>query len=197
MNFAHAELDNMRDIVESFAKQVEGLRHTVEQRQSELNQARFEVEGTAATAEDARIIFERAKELRVVNVNAQRDVDNRFAEYQVARARLSEARSKVNQMIAAHAQAEADLARGLANLGAPGEANARLRRARSGTAAASSPRYGKGSKFPGLPDAVARVVIPRNLARTANLLGSAPLNVHGPLACAAFPFGRSGKSLFE
>ena len=129
VNFARAELDNMRDIVESFAKQVEGLRHTVEQRQSELNQARFEVEGTAATAEDARIIYERAKELRAVNVNAQRDVDNRFAEYQVARARLSEARSKVNQMIAAHAQAEADLARGLANLGTPGEDNARLRRA--------------------------------------------------------------------
>ena len=129
VDFARAELDNMRDIVESFVKQVEGLRHTVEQRQSELNQARFEVEGTAATAEDSRIIFERAKELRAVNVNAQRDVDNRFAEYQVARSRLSEARSKVNQMIAAHAQAEADLARGLANLGAPGEANARLRRA--------------------------------------------------------------------
>ena len=65
----------------------------------------------------------------MVNVNAQRDVDNRFAEYQVARARLSEARSKVNQMIAAHAQAEADLGRGLANLGTPGEDNARLRRA--------------------------------------------------------------------
>ena len=129
VNFARAELDNMRDIVESFAKQVEGLRHTVEERQSELNQVRFEVEGVAATTEDARIIYERAKELRVVNVNAQRDVDNRFAEYQVARARLSEARSKVNQMIAAHAQAEADLGRGLANLGTPGEDNARLRRA--------------------------------------------------------------------
>ena len=56
VNFARAELDNMRDIVESFAKQVEGLRHTVEERQSELNQARFEVEGVAATTEDARII---------------------------------------------------------------------------------------------------------------------------------------------
>jgi multidrug resistance efflux pump len=131
VNFSRAELDNMRDIVASFAKQVEGLRHTVEQRQSELNQARFEVQGTAATAEDARIILERAKELRVANVNAQRDVDNRSAEYQVARAQLSEARSKVNQMIAAHAEAEADLARGLANLGVIGEENARLRRAKA------------------------------------------------------------------
>ena len=129
VHFARAELDNMRDIVESFVKQVEGLRHTVDQRQSELNQAKFAVEGAAATAENSRIIFERAKELRVANVNAQRDVDNRSAEYQVAQARLSEARSKVNQMIAAHAQAEADLERGLANLGAAGEDNARLRRA--------------------------------------------------------------------
>jgi multidrug resistance efflux pump len=129
VNLARAERDNMRDIVESFAKQVDGLRDIVEQRQSELNQARFEVGGAAATAEDARIIFERAKELRVVNVNSQRDVDNRNAAYQVALARLSEARSRVNQMTAAHTQAKDDLARGLANLGAAGEDNARLRRA--------------------------------------------------------------------
>jgi multidrug resistance efflux pump len=129
VNLMRAELDNMGDIVTALAKQVEGLKETVDQSQSELNQAKFAVEGTKATVEDARIIFERAKELRALNVNAQRDVDNSFAAYQVALARLSEARSRVNQMTDAHTQAKDELARGLANLGAPGQANARLRRA--------------------------------------------------------------------
>jgi multidrug resistance efflux pump len=129
VNFAHAELDNMRDIVKSFAAQVEGLKAIVEQRQSALNQAKFEVGATAATAEDARIIYERAKELRVAGVNSQRDVDNKFATYQVALAQLNEAKARVNQTTAGLTQAKDDLARGEANLGAPGEANARLRRA--------------------------------------------------------------------
>ena len=64
VNLARAQLDNMSDIVNSFAAQVEGLKAIVEQRQSALNQAKFEVGGVAATAEDARIIYERAKELR-------------------------------------------------------------------------------------------------------------------------------------
>ncbi len=129
VNLARAQLDNMADIVNSFAAQVEGLKAIVEQRQSALNQARFEVGGVAATAEDARIIYERAKELRLMNVNSQRDVDNRFAAYQVALAQLNEAKSRVNQAAAALTQAKDDVARGQANLGTPGEDNARLRRA--------------------------------------------------------------------
>jgi multidrug resistance efflux pump len=129
VNLARAQLDNMGDIVNSFAAQVEGLKAIVEQRQSALNQAKFEIGGVAATAEDARIIYERAKELRLMNVNSQRDVDNRFATYQVALAQLNEAKSRVNQAAAALTQAKDDVARGLANLGTPGEDNARLRRA--------------------------------------------------------------------
>ena len=64
-----------------------------------------------------------------MNVNSQRDVDNRFATYQVALAQLNEAKSRVNQATAALTQAKDDVARGLANLGTPGEDNARLRRA--------------------------------------------------------------------
>ena len=55
--------------------------------------------------------------------------DDRLTAQLMANAQLSEARSHVNQMTAALTEAKADLARGLANLGASGEANARLRRA--------------------------------------------------------------------
>ncbi len=129
VHLTRAELDNMADIVKSFAAQVEGLKAVVEQRQSELNQAKFEVQGAAATAQDARINFQRGKELLASNVTSQRDYDDRLTAQLMATAQLSEARSHVNQMTAALTEARDDLARGLANLGASGEANARLRRA--------------------------------------------------------------------
>src|SRR5215471_8063180 len=43
VNLARAELDNMRDIVESLAEQVDGLKGSVEERQAELSQAKFVV----------------------------------------------------------------------------------------------------------------------------------------------------------
>jgi multidrug resistance efflux pump len=129
VNLARAERDNMRDIVKSLADQVDGLKRNIAQRQAEISQATFEVEGSAAEAENLRIIFERAKELRAAGVNSQKDLDDRSTAYQVALVGLGEARAKVNQMAAALAQAEDDLARGFANLGAPGAENPRLRRA--------------------------------------------------------------------
>ena len=129
VNLARAQFDNMRDIVKSLVEQVEGLKRTVEQRQAEIGEAKFEVEGSAAQVENARISLGRAKELFAENVNTQRDVDDKSMAYQVALAQLGAARAKVSQMTAALAQAKDDLARGLADLGVLGEHNPRLRRA--------------------------------------------------------------------
>ena len=129
VNLARAQFDNMRDIVKSLFEQVEGLKRTVEQREAEIGEAKFEVEGSAAQVENARISLGRAKELIAENVNTQRDVDDKSMAYQVALAQLGEARAKVSQMTAALAQAKDDLARGLADLGVLGEHNPRLRRA--------------------------------------------------------------------
>ena len=129
VNLARAQFDNMRDIVKSLVEQVEGLKRTVEQRQAEISEAKFEVEGSAAQVENARISLGRAKELIAENVNTQRDVDDKSMAYQVAVAQLGAARAKVSQMTAALAQAKDDLARGLADLGVLGEHNPRLRRA--------------------------------------------------------------------
>jgi multidrug resistance efflux pump len=129
VNLARAQFDNMRDIVKSLVEQVEGLKRTVDQREAEINEAKFGAEGSAAQAENARIELGRAKELFTETVNTQRDVDDKSMAYQVALAQLDEARSKVKQMTAAQAQAKDDLARGLADLGTLGENNPRLRRA--------------------------------------------------------------------
>ena len=129
VNLARAQFDNMRDIVKSLFEQVEGLKRTVEQRQAEIGEAKFEVEGSAAEVENARVSLGRAKELFTETVNTQRDVDDKSMAYQVALAQLGAARAKVSQMTAALAQAKDDLARGLADLGVLGEDNPRLRRA--------------------------------------------------------------------
>ena len=129
VNLARAQFDNMRDIVQSLTDQVDGLKRQLAQRQAELSQAQFEVEGSAAQAENQRIIFGRAKDLRAAGINSQKDVDDTATAYEVALARLSEAKAKVSQATAALAQAEDDVARGLADLGAPGEDNPRRRRA--------------------------------------------------------------------
>jgi len=128
VNLARAQFDNMSDIVKSLFEQVEGLKRTVEQRQAEIGEAKFEVEGAAAQVENARVSLGRAKELFTETVNTQRDVDDKSMAYQVAVAKLGADRAKVSQMTAALAQAKADLARGLADLGVIGEHNPRLRR---------------------------------------------------------------------
>jgi multidrug resistance efflux pump len=129
VNLARAQFDNMHDIVASLAEQVDGMRSNVELREAELSQAKFGVEGLAAEVEDARIILGRAKELLGSGFSTPRDVDNKNAAYQVALAKLNAAKANVIQMTAAVVQAKDDLARGIADLGTPGEDNPRLRRA--------------------------------------------------------------------
>jgi len=129
VNGARADLDNMRDIIKSLAQQVDGMRDAVTQSESAVNAARFEMEALAADAENAKVAFERAATLVKSGFSDQREYDNRNTEYQVAVARLSGARSHVNQATADLERSRADLARAKANLGVLGEANPRLRRA--------------------------------------------------------------------
>jgi multidrug resistance efflux pump len=129
VNLARAQFDNMSDIVRSLADQVAGLKSNLAQRQAEISQAKSQIQSSTVEAENLRIIFQRAKELRVEGINSQMDFDNKSTAYQVALVRLSEARAKMDQTTAALRQAEDDLARGLADLGEPGPDNPRLRRA--------------------------------------------------------------------
>jgi multidrug resistance efflux pump len=129
VNGARADLDNMRDIIKSLAQQVDGMRDAVTQSESAVNAARFEMDALAADAENAKVAFERAATLVKSGFSDQREYDNRNTEYQMAVARLSGARSHVNQATADLERSRADLARAKANLGVLGEANPRLRRA--------------------------------------------------------------------
>jgi multidrug resistance efflux pump len=129
VDLARAQLDNMRDVVRSLAEQVDGMKAAVKRQEADLSEAKSNVEAAAAEENDARIAFQRAKDLVASEAISQRDFDNRNTAYQTALAKLSEARARVSQMAAALAQANADVARGLADLGTPGDDNPRLRRA--------------------------------------------------------------------
>src|SRR5215475_2656077 len=129
VNLARAQFDNMRDIVKSLAEQVDVMRAGVEQSEADRNQARFEVEGYAASTENARVEMERTKTLLAQGVTDQRDYDNKNTTYQDDLAQLNGAKSHVNQMTADLDRSKAGLARAIADLGALGEANPRLRRA--------------------------------------------------------------------
>jgi multidrug resistance efflux pump len=131
VNLARAQLDNMRDILKSLAAQVEVMSATVAQSESARNQARFEEEGYAADAENARVEFERTKTLLAQGVTDQRDYDNKNTTYQEALAKLNSAKARVNQATAELDRSKDSLARAMADLGAPGEANPRLRRAQA------------------------------------------------------------------
>ena len=119
----------MRDIIKSLTEQVDVMARQIGERDAELSQARFEVEGSAADAENARVVYERAEKLLVEGVGAASDADNKAAAYQVALSEWRGARARVSQATDALAQAKDSLARALADLGAPGENNPRLRRA--------------------------------------------------------------------
>jgi multidrug resistance efflux pump len=129
VDFAQANLNNIRDILKALADQVEAMKGSVAQYESAVDQAKFEVEGNSTNTENERIQFERAKELLQTGAGTQADFDNKLAAYQMGLAQLNAAKAQVRQVMAELARAKDDLARAIANLGTPGEDNPRLRRA--------------------------------------------------------------------
>ena len=126
---ARAQFDNMRDIVKSLVEQVDVMRAAVAQSEAARNQARFEVEGYAANTENARVELERTRTLLAQGVTDQRDFDNKNTTYQADLAQLNGAKSNENRMTADLERSKAALDRAMADLGATGEHNPRLRRA--------------------------------------------------------------------
>jgi multidrug resistance efflux pump len=129
VNFASAQLANMKDVISSLVQQAEGMRDAVRQSESAVNEAKFEVESYAANVQNAKVQFERAAALVKSGVSDQREYDNSQATFLMAEAQLNGAKSHVNQAMAALERSKADLARSLADLGVLGEDNPRLRRA--------------------------------------------------------------------
>ena len=126
---AHANLDKMRDDIKALNEQVKGARAAIAQQDALMQQANSEIAGYESNFERARLDFERAEELLPKGTIARKIYDDRKAAKDIAADKLSRAKARLVEVISSKAQAEAALARAIANLGAPGEGNAQVRAA--------------------------------------------------------------------
>jgi multidrug resistance efflux pump len=134
---AHAELDKTRDDIKSLEEQVRAARAAVTQYDALIEQAEIEVSGYTSNFKRARATFERAEALLRDNALSRQSYEDRRAESEIAADKLRRARAHLAEVAASKTQAEADLARTIADLGAPGEDNARLRAARAAVESAA------------------------------------------------------------
>jgi multidrug resistance efflux pump len=131
LDSARAGVDKTRDDIKALEEQVRAARASVTQYDALVEQAKIEVDGYAANFKRARGDFERAEKLITTGNIARQQYDALRASSEIAEDKLTRARSHMVEVTAAKEQAEAGLARAVANLGAPGENNAQLRAAKA------------------------------------------------------------------
>ena len=127
LKLARAELDKTRDDIEALGKQVEASLAVKKMRIAAVEQSSIVIEEIEARVRQADAQFKRAKQLVPKGAMSKRSLEVAQANYEVAQAKHDEAKVNVLEALAAATQAEADLAKDQANLGAHGELNPRLR----------------------------------------------------------------------
>ena len=127
LKLARAELDKTRDDIDALGKQVEASLAVKELRITAVKQSSIVIKEIEARLREAEAQFKRAKELVPKGAMSQRSLEAAQADYEVAQAKYDETKLNVLEARAAAKQAEADLAKDQANLGAQGELNPRLR----------------------------------------------------------------------
>ena len=127
LKLARAELDKTRDDIEALGKQVEASSAVKKLRIKAVEQSSLVIKEMGARVRETEAQFKRAEELVPKGAMSQRQLETAQANYEVAVAQYDESKVNVLEALAAAKQAEADLAKDRANLGAPGELNPRLR----------------------------------------------------------------------
>lgn len=128
---AKANLDKTRDDIRALEKQVEAEQATVDEYAARIEQAKQAVQGYRARLDEADATFRRMEKAVRSGAVSRENYDNAKAQLDVATAQSLDAEQKLVQANAAKLQAEASLARAQADLGSPGDQNARLRAAKS------------------------------------------------------------------
>ncbi len=131
LEYARADLEQTRYEVSALEKQVKASKAEVELQVASVKQAFLNVQGVAAKLAYWKSQVERAKKLVPKGAMSQRMLESTQANYDVEVANYAGSKAKLLQEKAAARQAEADLAKARANLGVPGELNARLRVAKA------------------------------------------------------------------
>jgi multidrug resistance efflux pump len=128
---ANASLDRTRDDLKALAKSVLAAKAVLEQYVSRVKQAENKIVEHQARVTEAQATFARTKRMVPEGAASQQALDDSRRAFTVAEAQIDKVRQRLIEATAAKFEAEATLARVEADLGAPGEQNARLREARS------------------------------------------------------------------
>ncbi len=131
LEYARADLEQTRYEVSALEKQVKASKAEVELQVASVKQAFLNVQGVAAKLAYWKSQVARAKKLVPKGAMSQRMLESTQSNYDVEVANYAGSKAKLLQEKAAARQAEADLAKARANLGVPGELNARLRLAKA------------------------------------------------------------------
>ena len=126
---ALANIDNIRDNLTSLEKQVEASVARVDGYESRIKQAGSTIRAYKANQDDALITFERMQKAADSNAVSGKALDDARAAWHIAVSQFEKSQEMLIEAEVAQVQAEAELARARADLGASGEDNAQLRAA--------------------------------------------------------------------
>jgi multidrug resistance efflux pump len=128
---ARAELDNTRDEIEALEKQVEAAQAEVEAADATIKQAEAGIKAYAGRVEETLKEYRRQKTLDKQGATSKRMVEEAKANWVAAVNQKANAEALLLQMQASLGEANANLAKAKADVGAPGEQNAQVRLAKA------------------------------------------------------------------
>jgi multidrug resistance efflux pump len=126
-----AQLDNTRDEIESLQQQVEVAKATVEAATANIKKANAAIRAYTGRVEQADAEYKRQQILDKQNATSKKRVESARANYIAVVNEKANAEAQLLEMLAQVSEAEANLGKATASLGAPGERNAQLRLARA------------------------------------------------------------------
>jgi multidrug resistance efflux pump len=124
---ARAELDNTRDGIEALAKQVEAAQAEVEAANGTIKQAEAAIKGYAGRVVETKKEYDRQQKLDKQGATSKRAVEEARANGVSYVNRKANAEARLLQMQASLSEANAKSAKAKADLGAPGDQNAKVR----------------------------------------------------------------------
>ena len=126
-----ANLDGTIDEIEALTRQVEASQAQVRRYEAAVARAEQQVAGKTARLTDYQLQLQRYARLIKTGAASRERLDRAEADVADTEAVVTGAKAELLEAQAALIQAKADLAKDRANLGAAGDANARLRRAKA------------------------------------------------------------------
>ena len=131
LEHARADLDNTRDEIEALAKQVEAAQADVEAANATIKEAQAAIKGYAGRVVETKKEYDRQKTLEKKGATSKRMVETARANWVSYVNQKADAEARLLQMRASLSGAKANLAKDKADLGAPGDKNAKVRLAKA------------------------------------------------------------------